>query len=283
MAGMFSAQDMSELRGRVARLERGSIADRVGAGVSRQAAAMSTAFGIPAIDEVLPAGGLECGALHEACGTGADTEYAGGATLFIAGIAARTMASGRKWGIWIAADPPFMPALADCGIDPDRLLFARTKSRASILQAMEDALRCKAMAVVIGEPGAELTHTASRRLQLAAEVSGSMGLILRRSRMFDDPRLSNPSAATTRWRIGALPSGAPYSKRPNLRGLGPMRWQLDLVKNRNGEIGSWVVEACDAQGRLSLVTHTSDRSATPDRFDPAARRAVPQRPERQAA
>lgn len=221
-------------------------------------------FDVAAIDQVLPTGGLRFGALHEASGTGAETEHAAAATLFLAGIAARAMASRRRWGIWIAADPPFLPALAGCGIDPDRLLFARTRSRASILQAMEDALRCKAMTVVVGEPGAELTHTASRRLQLAAEVSGAIGLVLRRSNMFDDPRLLNPSAATTRWRIGAVPSAPAYPERPRLRGLGPARWQLDLVKNRGGDIGSWMVEASDAQGRLSLVSDTSDRSIAPD-------------------
>ncbi len=278
-----SAQAITELRGRVARLERRVVADRAGAGVCRQdAEASRVAFDIEAIDTVLPAGGLAFGAVHEASGTGPDTEYAGGATLFIAGIAARAMAGGQRWGIWIAADPPFMPALADCGIDPNRLLFARAKSKAAILQAMEDSLRCKAMAVVIGEPGAELTHTASRRLQLAAEMSGAMGLVLRRSRTFDDPRLANPSSATTRWRVGAVPSGAPYSKRPDLRGLGPTRWRLDLVKNRGGEIGSWMVEACDAQGRLSLAPDASDRPAPPIWFDRAVGRTFLQS-ERRAA
>lgn len=275
-------QQMSELRVRVARLERSRcVADRVGS--DRATDASHLPFDIAGVDRTLPAGGLLYGALHEASGTGSETEHAAGATSFLAGIAARAMASRRLWGIWIAADPPFMPALMEYGIDPDRMLFARTRSRASILQAMEDALRCRAMAVVIGEPGAELTHTASRRLQLAAEVSGTLGLILRRSRIFDDPRLSNPSAATTRWRVGAAPSGAPYSRRPDLRGLGPVRWKVDLVKNRGGDTGSWLVEASDAQGRLRLASDAPDRSVAPNRFDPAPQWAAFEPAERRAA
>ena len=46
-------------------------------------------FGVPAIDERLPQGGLPRGHVHEAIEGGAASSYAGLATLFVAGILAR--------------------------------------------------------------------------------------------------------------------------------------------------------------------------------------------------
>ncbi|HEY1745434.1 MAG TPA: hypothetical protein VGG11_01520 [Xanthobacteraceae bacterium] len=46
-------------------------------------------FGVEAIDQCLPQGGLPRGHLHEAIEGGAASQYAGLATLFVAGILAR--------------------------------------------------------------------------------------------------------------------------------------------------------------------------------------------------
>ena len=46
-------------------------------------------FGVPALDRHLPGGGLALGAVHEMAEGGPAGEFAGAATLFVAGIAAR--------------------------------------------------------------------------------------------------------------------------------------------------------------------------------------------------
>jgi protein ImuA len=105
--------------------------------------------------------------------------------------------------------------------------------------------------------------TASRRLQLAAEASGVVAFALRRSRKHDDPALAEPSAAVTRWRIAALPSGPPLPHAPDVPGLAQGRWRLDLVRCRGGEARSWTVERCDAAGRLGVVADLADGQAAP--------------------
>ena len=258
---------LSVLRAKVARLERSV----TGSGPV-EAAGSTIPFGERAIDMALSGGGLARGGLHEAMGAGPETEHAASAGRFLAGVVARatrphaTQSAG--WVIWIADDPPFLPALAECGVDGARLLLARARGP-DVLQAMEDALQSGAMAAVVGEFDANLSLTASRRLQLAAEASGTLALLLRRSRKFDDPGLRNASAAATRWRIGSVPSAAPMAARPGLRGLGPARWRVELLRSRGGGTGSWLVEASDAQGRLRLVADVPDRPAATPWPDPA--------------
>ncbi len=64
------------------------------------------------------------------------------------------------------------------------------------------------LAGVVGETSARVTLTASRRLQLAAETSGVPAFLLRRSRTFDDPRLSEPNAAVDALAPGRAALGA---------------------------------------------------------------------------
>jgi protein ImuA len=76
-----------------------------------------------------------------------------------------------------------------------------------------------------------LDLTMTRRLALAAQDGGGMGLILRHAGGIE------PNAATTRWLIGSAPS-TPDA----FGGLGPAAFHLDLVKNRFGQVGQWRVE-----------------------------------------
>jgi hypothetical protein len=101
---------------------------------------------------------------------------------------------------------------------------------------------------LVGGRGTVRAMTASRRLQLAAEGSGTIGLAIRRwQRLPEAAEFGLPTAATTRWRITALPS-TPLP----VPGVGRARWRLELVRCRRGESAEFEVEACDAQGRLAL-------------------------------
>jgi protein ImuA len=234
------------LRERIARMEQAH---------DRPSAAPVLPFGHAAIDGALPGGGLVLGGLHEAVSAGPDTEHAAASTLFVAGILARL--EGPV--LWVLRQTDlFAPGLAGAGLHPDRILFAEAGN--AVLPAMEEGLRHPGLSAVVAELTGRLSLVASRRLQLAAEQTGVLAVLIRRSRGFDDPVLKQPSAATTRWRIAALPSPPVLPHAPNTPGLGPARWRLDLTRSRGGEAASWIVEACDATGRLGLVSDAADRS-----------------------
>ncbi len=246
MPAITAATALDTLRSRIARLERRSASP---AAVLR--------FGVPAIDRHLPGGGLLAGALHEVAGEGADVEHGAAAALLLAGLLARR----RGPVLWaVMRHDLFAPALAAAGLHPNRVVFAEA-GRAGLL-VMEEALRHPGLAGVVGEVG-RLGLTASRRLQLAAEGSGVPAFALRRFRQASDPALAEPNAAVTRWRIAALPSPPPIPHAP-AAGLDRARWRLDLVRCRGGAPATWIVEACDAQGRLALVADFPDRSAAED-------------------
>ncbi|MFL5283391.1 MAG: ImuA family protein [Rhodopila sp.] len=236
---------IARLRERIARIER-SHGDDV--------PARSLPLGIPAIDQSLPGGGIALGALHEAASAGADTEHAAAATLFVAGLLARL--DGPVLWVLRQADL-FAPGLACAGLQSDRVIFVEAGK--AVLAVMEEGLRHTGLTAVVGEPAGRISLVASRRLQLAAEQTGVLAILIRRSNSFGDPALNTPSAAVTRWRIAALPSPPALPDAPDTPGLGRARWRLDLIRCRGGEPGSWIAEACDATGRLGLVPDIADR------------------------
>jgi protein ImuA len=90
--------------------------------------------------------------------------------------------------------------------------------------------------------------TASRRLQLAAEGSSTIGIAIRRwRRPTEATDFGQPTASVTRWRVTVLPA-TPLP----VPGVGRPRWQLELMRCRAGESADFEVEACDAKGRLAL-------------------------------
>jgi protein ImuA len=201
-------------------------------------------FGVNAIDEHLPEGGLALGALHEVAGGGTGAVDGAAAALFAAGIAART----RGPVLWcVTRQDLFAPALAQAGLAPDRVIYVEAGDEKAVLACFEEALRHPKLGAVVGEI-AHLSMTASRRLQLAAEGSGVIGLALRRwRRRAEASEFRYPTASVTRWRVSALPS-APLP----VPGVGRARWRLELVRCRAGESATFELEACDARGRRAL-------------------------------
>ena len=231
---------LDQLRTRIAAIERNSTTTRPD----------TLPFGIPAIDSMLPGGGLTIAALHEVIGTGMDVEVAAAPALFAAGLLARRTGSV----LWVLQRPDlFAPALAAAGLHPNRVIYARAASSNETLLLTEEGLRHPSLAGVVSEVFGRVSLTASRRLQLAAQAGGTLALLLRRR------QVEGAVAAVTRWRIGPEPSAPPVLHAPHVPGLGPLRWRLDLLRCRGGQTGSWIVEACDAKGRLGLVSTLADR------------------------
>jgi protein ImuA len=232
---------IAELRARIERLEGG-----------RRKGRSMLPFGIAEIDKVLPGGGLALGALHEVAGGGNGAIDGAAAALFSAGIAART----RGKVLWcITRQDLFAPALAQAGLSPGRVIYVEAGDEKSVLACFEEGLRHGGLGAVVAEV-ARLSMTASRRLHLAAEGSGSLGLAVRRwRRQTEAADFGQPTASVTRWRVTALPSTA-----LPVPGVGRARWLVELLRCRAGESADFEVEACDGKGRLALSPLLADRS-----------------------
>jgi protein ImuA len=216
-----------------------------------QGSRKSLPFGVSALDRHLLGGGLTLGALHEVIEEGPAAEFAGTATLFTAGIAARL----RGPVLWcLTRRDLFAPGLMQVGLHPDRIIYAETCRDADVLPLLEEGLHQKGLGAVIGEVS-QLGLTASRRLQMAAEASGVPALVIRRWWTVAQKDLTKlPTAASTRWRVSPVPSEVVPAG-----GLKRGRWRVELVRCRGAEPCSWILEACDAQGRLALPANLADR------------------------
>src|SRR5712692_3927524 len=241
-----------EPAGLIDRLRRRLRAVEASTGLSGECAG-ATALGIPLIDGAL-GGGLVSGALHEiAAARETETAAASGFALALAVRINRSAPAARSV-LWVAEDlslaengAPYGPGLDAAGIAPERLIMVAAARGRDVLWTMEEALRCRAVGVVIGEMRARgIDQVATRRLSLAAAAGDTLGLILRTAP--DDA----PFAAATRWIIGAAPS-LPARER---WGVGPPRLAVRLVRNRRGHLGAWIVEWNSVEQRFELATHS---------------------------
>jgi protein ImuA len=218
---------VAALRARIGRLERAGAA----AALARaEAGAIPLA---PAIDRALADGGLARAALHEilAAEPGAAT-----------GFAALALARSGGTVLWIAPEPDAWPSgLKAYGLLPERLVLVRAPRPVDALWAMEEALRCPAVTgALLDMEVSDLT--AARRLQLAAEAGGAIGLLLR-----PDTPSPGPTAALTRWRLAARPGedgGAHH--------LGDPSWQAELLRGRGSRPQSWPVTWRASQDLLDI-------------------------------
>lgn len=252
-------RSLDALRAVVRAIERGA----------RKGAGAVVPFDLPALDGRLAGGGLPVAALHEAAAASIAPGDDAAATAFLAALAARLACAkgeGRQV-LWTFLPPaPFPPALAGVGLAPARVFYAECRDEGELLAAMEDALRHGGLAAVVGESG-RLDMAAARRLQLAAEESGTTALLRRRWRRRGGDPLEAPSSAVTRWRIGCAPAAPLPCGIGPFAGLGRPRWRVELARQRGGAPFRWLLEAPDAEARLALAARSGDRP------DPA-RRAI---------
>jgi len=115
------------------------------------------------------------------------------------------------------------------------MIFIDLLKDKDVLWVMEEALKCTGLAAVIGEVRG-LDFKQSRRLQLAVEQSHVTGFVLR-----NQSAKIGSTACAARWQIKPLPSEAV----DGLPGLGFPRWQVELLRVRNGQPGNWIIEWSD--------------------------------------
>jgi protein ImuA len=208
------------------------------AGGKRLSGDRRIATGHAALDQALD-GGFARGRVHELFAESDDD--AAGVTGFAAMLALRAV--GRHSPIfWLRTDDSERlggrlhgPGLIELGADPESLVMGVAPDNKALLKAAADAARCPGLSALIVECRGQcpaLDLTASRRLALAAEQSGVTLFLLR---LEAEPI---PSAAETRWMVGAAPSEPLETGAPGL----PM-FEIELLRRRAGPAGMrWSLE-----------------------------------------
>ncbi len=185
--------------------------------------------GLGPIKYAFPHASFPLAAVHEFICSGLQDEAA--TSGFIAGILSSLMGTAGV-SLWISSSRSIFPAaLYAFGIEPGKVIFVDALKEKEKLWVLEEALKCDGLSAVIGEIQ-DISFTASRRLQLAVEQSRVTGFIIR----------TNPTnlvtASISRWKINAL-AGEQLNDLP---GVGFARWNVELLKVRNGKTGTWQVE-----------------------------------------
>ena len=204
-------------------------------------------FGAAEVDAALPWGGLPAGCLHEVAGASGG----GGASVgFTAALLVRLGGTApvlwcRRAGSDAEHGSLYAPGLQEFGFDPGRLVLARADTAAGVLWAMEEGLRHGGLAAVVGEAG-DPGVPESRRLQLAAEGSGTTALLLR-------AQSRGLSVAVTRWQVASAPGGRQGA------------WRVELARCRGGAPDSWILEWRYAASGFAVAAGLRDGPAEPQR------------------
>jgi protein ImuA len=195
----------------------------------KPANSMALDLGLGPIKDAFPNASFPLGCVHEFLSE--KKEDVAASSGFISGLLSALMGSSGTT-VWISASRTlFPPALKSFGIQPDHFIFIDLHKEKDVLWAMDEALKCGALAAVVGEMS-EISFTESRRLQLAVEQSKVTGFILRHN-----TRKPNTTACVSRWKISSLPS----ESIDGLPGIGFPQWKVELLRIRNGRPNSWNV------------------------------------------
>ena len=235
--------------------------------------------GLAELDGIAPGGAFARGAIHELL-----TEPGNGKAMFLAMTLARELNGGQaaterrrdeaakdfntlslgpfvpssrasslspspKSIVW--CDPAhtlYPPALAGHGFPLDRLFLLHPKlpdpNGRELIWAMAECLRCKGVGAVIGAVP-RLSRVQARRLQLAAETGGGVGLLLRHV-----GKESLHHAAASRWLIHPAPGSRTVQ-----------RWTIQLLHGHGGRVGQTLcLEHCRETNHLRAAYSVADRS-----------------------
>lgn len=188
---------------------------------------------LAALDRVLPRKGLRAGSLIECL-----AEQSGfGALGFLLQL---TMRVCQRAGVMVVVDrrQEFYPAaLPAAGLPYRRVVIVRVSNEADELWAADQALRCRGVRSVWVQRERLRPHD-FRRLSLAAEIGGGVGMLLRPLKV-----RGQPSWADVQFCIQPRPSA----------GTG-RRMQLEVTRCRGGQAGqSWELEVDDVTGVVREV------------------------------
>ena len=210
--------------------------------------------GLDVLDALAPANAFARGTIHELL----FAPNHGEPRFFATVLAQHASAHKQRRLPIIWSDPRgelYPPALAAMGIDLRQLYLLRPPSPADETWAVAECLRCKGVGAVVAAPQV-LSRVEARRLQLAAETGGGVGLLLRPT-----GKRSMHYAATTRWLIGPAPGERSVQ-----------RWRIQLLHGHGGRVGETVFLECDRETHsVRATTQLFRRPAATTTATPARR------------
>ncbi len=129
-------------------------------------------------------------------------------------------------------------------MDPQNLLTTTVKSHDEGLGVAEESLRSGAVALTVFELTQPLSFTAGRRLQLAAEAGGALGLCI-------IPEGMGNNAAESRWHCAPIfdPEDSTLQ-----------RWEI--IKNKSGTLTMWDVRWDAEARRIIVVSEVAQRAGS---------------------
>lgn len=199
--------------------------------------------GVPAVDRLLPGGQLASGMLIEWISDGAGS----GASLLPV-VALKNLQ--HHGGVMVVVDRLghfYPPAASAWGVDLQHVMVIRPTTEADELWAIDQALRSDGVTAVLAWPQ-RIDSFAFRRLQLAAESSGAMGLLVRPRRAISEPTWAaarllvspQPASDSNDWEEDELPDS--------------WRLEVSVLRTRGGRVGQRVELQVDEQtGNINEV------------------------------
>ena len=188
------------------------------------------------------------------------SDVKGAGCLSLAILASQSAVRNDYW-IFVDSQSQFhLAGLAGLALDLQRLVLVRPTRSVDALWVVEQALRTRGIGAVVCEFD-RLSTTSFRRLQLAAETGGTLGILLR-------PESAQHQPSWAEYRIlvrplATLGSSHPWQPRRRL--------QVELLRARKelmATVKSIFVELQDADGRVCLVSELAS-AATAARATPA--------------
>lgn len=247
MAARHIIADLSQRIRALERTQRSSVptAEYTTTGVGSKA--QGTIQSLPSFERWLGEAGWPRGCLvewlAEGCGSGA-------ASL---ALWASQAAWRNKLLILIDSQREFhAPAAIPFAVDLRRTVFIRPAQSSEALWSLEQALRTRGIGAVICDVE-QLSPQQSRRLQLAAETGGGLGILLR-------PGSARGQPSFAEYRLGVQPLPLPHATSTSA-GVS-RRWRVELLRARQRFGGDAViVELSDGPRGLCLAAKLA--SATP--------------------
>ena len=195
---------------------------------------------LEAVDELLPGKKLGRGVIHEVLWEGKNPR-----PFFFAAWMARMGGKERhegtearrheatKGGKIVWCDPRgevYPPGLLGVGISFSEVLLLRPWNAEEEIWALGECLGCKGVGVTVAQPPV-LSRVVARRLQLAAERGGGVGILMRRM-----GAASLHHAAATRWLV-----------EPARGERTVQRWKIQLIHGHGGRLHKPVYLECSRE------------------------------------
>ena len=232
----------------------------------------SITSGSAAIDALLPGGGLKRDGLIEWV---ADADASGALSLAMIAAAQHfqappvEIASGtasrsadgpqqrsrpqQRSGPLVVVDPEgtfYPPAAVALGIPAERIIWCRPSTHADSVWAIDQSLRCGAVAAVLACVGACLDDRDARRFQLACEAGRTPGLLVRPLAVRGKPSFAETRFHVTPHRVLTKDSETEFDQ--TLR-TGGRLLQVTLDRSRGGVIGQDAWVAMDDRAQIHTV------------------------------